>query len=212
MHSSKPSSSQKNSSSKPIPREDPDSCVLGSVQMCSACAARGALSALITSQSLGEELPCVIQDPVFAMENEYANLFRYCAFGENLNLDSPRIPRYLFLLDEYILFSDIGYWSSDPASNIILQQQNIRSHCNRTDSPGFPKGAIYETLTAPFNDISAVENLFESNKGEITAIILEPVVGNSTSWCIWREIMEMVAPTGPIYQAGFLNGNPLAMK
>ncbi|KAK9988855.1 hypothetical protein SO802_029094 [Lithocarpus litseifolius] len=26
-----------------------------------------------------------------------------------------------------------------------------------------------------------------------------------------REIMEMVAPTGPIYQAGFLSGNPLAM-
>nr|POE91813.1 glutamate-1-semialdehyde 2,1-aminomutase [Quercus suber] len=109
-----------------------------------------------------------------------------CAFGENLNLDSPRIPHYLFLLDEYILFNDIGYWSSDPASNIILQQQNIRSH--------------------------SVENLSETNQGEIAAIILEPVVGNSASWCIWREIMEMVAPTGPIYQAGFLNGNPLAMK
>nr|POE99546.1 glutamate-1-semialdehyde 2,1-aminomutase 2, chloroplastic [Quercus suber] len=150
----------------------------------------------------------------------------YCTFGENLNLDSPRIPHYLFLLGEYILFNDIGYWSSDPASNIILQQQNIRSHFLsthsplswgkvkswRTDSPGVQKGATYETLTAPFNDISAVENLFETNKGEIAAIILEPVVGNSASWCIWREIMEMVAPTGPIYQAGFLNGNPLAMK
>ena len=67
-------------------------------------------------------------------------------------------------------------------------------------------------LTAPFNVISAVENFFETNKGEIAAMILEPVVGNSASWCIWREIMEMVAPKGPIYQAGFLNGNPLAMK
>ncbi|XWS60226.1 hypothetical protein CRYUN_Cryun07bG0017600 [Craigia yunnanensis] len=47
------------------------------------------------------------------------------------------------------------------------------------DSPGVPKGATLETLTAPFNDISAVENLFNSNKGELVAIILEPVVGNS---------------------------------
>ena len=47
------------------------------------------------------------------------------------------------------------------------------------DSPGVPKGATYETLTAPFNDISAVEYLFETNKGEIAAMILEPGVGNS---------------------------------
>uniref|UniRef100_A0A7N2MXQ7 Glutamate-1-semialdehyde 2,1-aminomutase n=1 Tax=Quercus lobata TaxID=97700 RepID=A0A7N2MXQ7_QUELO len=100
------------------------------------------------------------------------------------------------------------------------------------DSPGVPKGATYETLTAPFNDISAVEYLFETNKGEIAAMILEPVVGNSgfiapkpeflnairkiTKEIVGayggrREIMEMVAPAGPMYQAGTLSGNPLAM-
>ena len=26
-----------------------------------------------------------------------------------------------------------------------------------------------------------------------------------------REIMEMIAPAGPVYQAGTLSGNPLAM-
>ena len=26
-----------------------------------------------------------------------------------------------------------------------------------------------------------------------------------------REIMEMIAPDGPVYQAGTLSGNPLAM-
>ncbi|GMY19183.1 glutamate-1-semialdehyde 2,1-aminomutase 2, chloroplastic-like [Fagus crenata] len=133
------------------------------------------------------------------------------------------------------------------------------------DSPGVPKGATYETLTAPFNDISAVENLFETNKGEIAGIILEPVVGNSGfiapkpeflnairkitkengALLIFDEVMtgfrlsyggaqeyfgitpdlstlgkviggglpiiEMVAPAGPMYQAGTLSGNPLAM-
>ncbi|GMY19228.1 glutamate-1-semialdehyde 2,1-aminomutase 2, chloroplastic-like [Fagus crenata] len=142
------------------------------------------------------------------------------------------------------------------------------------DSPGVPKGATYETLTAPFNDISAVENLFETNKGEIAGIILEPVVGNSgfiapepeflnairkitkengallifdevmTGFRLSyggaqeyfgitpdlstlgkviggglpvgayggrKEIMEMLAPAGPMYQAGTLSGNPFAM-
>ena len=27
-----------------------------------------------------------------------------------------------------------------------------------------------------------------------------------------REIMEMIAPLGPVYQAGTLSGNPLAMR
>lgn len=126
----------------------------------------------------------------------------------------------------------------------------------------------------PFNDISAVRKLFQSNKGEIAAVILEPVVGNSgfiapnpgfldelrkitkdndallvfdevmTGFRLAyggaqeyfgitpdlttlgkiiggglpvgayggrRDIVEMVAPAGPMYQAGTLSGNPLAM-
>jgi len=35
------------------------------------------------------------------------------------------------------------------------------------------------TLTALFNDILAIEKLFENHKGEIAALILEPAVGNS---------------------------------
>ncbi|EEC83939.1 hypothetical protein OsI_30021 [Oryza sativa Indica Group] len=142
------------------------------------------------------------------------------------------------------------------------------------DSPGVPKGATSETLTAPYNDVEAVKKLFEENKGQIAAVFLEPVVGNagfippqpgflnalrdltkqdgallvfdevmtgfrlayggaqeyfgitpdvSTLGKIIggglpvgayggrKDIMEMVAPAGPMYQAGTLSGNPLAM-
>ena len=142
------------------------------------------------------------------------------------------------------------------------------------DSPGVPKSTTANTLTAPYNDLEAVKALFDENPGEISGVILEPVVGNSgfivpdagflaglreitreqgallvfdevmTGFRIAyggaqakfgitpdlttlgkviggglpvgayggrKDIMEMVAPAGPMYQAGTLSGNPLAM-
>ncbi|MEH2067678.1 MAG: glutamate-1-semialdehyde 2,1-aminomutase [Nostoc sp.] len=142
------------------------------------------------------------------------------------------------------------------------------------DSPGVPKSATSNTLTAPYNDLEAVKALFAENKDEIAGVILEPVVGNAgfiapdagfleglrelthehgallvfdevmTGFRIGyggaqekfgitpdlttlgkviggglpvgayggrRDIMSMVAPAGPVYQAGTLSGNPLAM-
>jgi glutamate-1-semialdehyde 2,1-aminomutase len=44
--------------------------------------------------------------------------------------------------------------------------------------PGVTAGVAADTLTAPYNNLTAVEKLIEKNKGEIAAIIIEPVVGN----------------------------------
>lgn len=142
------------------------------------------------------------------------------------------------------------------------------------DSAGVPEGCAKDTLTATYNDFESVERLFEENKGQIAALILEPIAANmgvvlpdgdflkkireicdvnqtvliadevitgfrmgidgaqgllgikpdlSTFGKIIgggmpvgayggkREIMEMVAPCGPVYQAGTLSGNPVAM-
>lgn len=141
-------------------------------------------------------------------------------------------------------------------------------------SPGVPPGCSQDTLSATFNDLDSVNALVEANKGEVAAIIVEPVAGNmgcippkdgflqglrrlcddegivlifDEVMCGFRvapggaqerygvtadlvtmgkiigggmpvgayggkaEIMEVVAPTGPVYQAGTLSGNPLAM-
>lgn len=45
-------------------------------------------------------------------------------------------------------------------------------------APGLTKGTTQDTLIAAFNDIDAVKKLVEENRGEIAAIILEPVAGN----------------------------------
>ena len=142
------------------------------------------------------------------------------------------------------------------------------------DSPGVTKGTAKDTLLAPFNNLEKVKEVVEANKGEIAAIILEPVAGNMG--CVLpepgfleglraicddegivlifdevmtgfrlspggaqqlmdvtpdlttlgkiigggmpvgayggkAEIMEYVSPSGPVYQAGTLSGNPIAM-
>jgi len=44
--------------------------------------------------------------------------------------------------------------------------------------PGVPGGVSNDTLTAPYNDLVAVQQLAHDNKGEIAAIIIEPIAGN----------------------------------
>ncbi|RYF91760.1 MAG: glutamate-1-semialdehyde-2,1-aminomutase [Chitinophagaceae bacterium] len=44
--------------------------------------------------------------------------------------------------------------------------------------PGVTAGVANDTLTAPFNDLNAVEQLVQEHKGEIAALIVEPVAGN----------------------------------
>ncbi len=46
------------------------------------------------------------------------------------------------------------------------------------NSPGVTQGTANDTLTAPFNNLQAVEELVAANKGKVAAIILEPVAGN----------------------------------
>lgn len=142
------------------------------------------------------------------------------------------------------------------------------------DSPGVPSDATKSTFCAEYNNLDSVKKIFEDNKDQVAAVILEPVVGNSgfikpsqefleglremctangallvfdevmTGFRVAyggaqsyfgvtpdvttmgkviggglpvgayggrKDIMQQVAPAGPMYQAGTLSGNPLAM-
>ena len=142
------------------------------------------------------------------------------------------------------------------------------------DSAGVPEGCTQDTLTAVYNDLGSVDELFDSFGPEIAAVIVEPVAANMGvvlpeqdflpglrricdkygSLLIFdevitgfrlslsgaqgyfgikpdlttfgkiigggmpvgayggrKDVMEMIAPSGPVYQAGTLSGNPVAM-
>jgi glutamate-1-semialdehyde 2,1-aminomutase len=141
--------------------------------------------------------------------------------------------------------------------------------------PGVPQALAALTLNAPYNDVAAVEKLFDQHRDQIAAVIVEPVAANmgvvspmpgflqnlrdlttrhrsllifdevitgfrvcyggaQTSFGIVpdlttlgkiiggglpvaayggrRDLMDRIAPLGPVYQAGTLSGNPLAMS
>ena len=141
-------------------------------------------------------------------------------------------------------------------------------------SPGVPEDIAKLTITAPYNDLERLREIFAAEGENIAAVIIEPVAGNMgvvppkpgyleglreltkqydsllifdevitgfrLSWggaqefynispdltCLGKiiggglpvgayggkkEIMAQMAPVGPIYQAGTLSGNPLAM-
>ena len=46
------------------------------------------------------------------------------------------------------------------------------------DSSGVPKGCVQDTLTAEYNNLSSVEELFEKNKEQIACVIVEPIAAN----------------------------------
>ena len=142
------------------------------------------------------------------------------------------------------------------------------------NSPGVTSGTAKDTLSAGYNDLESVKELFAKYPEQIAAVILEPVTGNMgvvipepefiqglrdlcTQYgtvlifdevmtgfrlskggaqeilgitpdltCFGKiiggglpvgayggkqEIMDQLAPKGPVYQAGTLSGNPLAM-
>lgn len=142
------------------------------------------------------------------------------------------------------------------------------------DSAGVPAALAALTTTLPFNDLTAVEEVFHQKGSQIACIIIEPVPANAGLYLpepgfleglqalckqhgallIFDEVMtgfrlapggfqercgiqpdltalgkviggglpvgafggradlmDQLAPTGPVYQAGTLSGNPLAM-
>jgi glutamate-1-semialdehyde 2,1-aminomutase len=142
------------------------------------------------------------------------------------------------------------------------------------DSSGVTESSAMDTLVVSYNDIAAVEQVFEKFPDEVAAVIVEPVAANMglvppkpsflkmlravtkkfgallvfdevitgfrAAWggaqslfdikpdltCLGKiiggglpvgayggreEIMNLVSPLGPVYQAGTLSGNPLAM-
>ncbi len=216
-----------------------------------------------------------------ALETELAELIieampsvemvRFVNSGTEATMTALRLARAYTGRDKIVKFEGCYHGHADM---LLVQAGSGVATLGLPDSPGVPRGATGDTLTAPYNDLATVESLFAQYSDQIAAVIIEPVAGNMGvvppeegfleglrrmtrqhgallifdevmtgfrvahggaqtlygidpdlttlgkviggglpvgAYAGKRAIMEMVAPAGPMYQAGTLSGNPLAM-
>ncbi len=195
---------------------------------------------------------------------------RLVSSGTEATMAAIRLARAYTKRDKIIKFEGCYHGHGD--SFLIAAGSGVAT-LGTPDSPGVTQATARDTLTAVYNDVKSLEELFDANAGDIACVIVEPVVGNMglvipkkgyleavKSLCekhkallIFDEvmtgfrlsssgyqgicgikpdlttlgkiiggglpvgayggradIMEMIAPEGPVYQAGTLSGNPLA--
>jgi glutamate-1-semialdehyde 2,1-aminomutase len=196
---------------------------------------------------------------------------RFVNSGTEACMSAIRLARGFSKKEKIIKFAGCYHGHSDA---FLIQAGSGAITFGSPNSPGVTQGTAKDTLLAHFNDLDSVERLFNANKNEIAAIIVEPVAGNMGcippkegfleglrhlcdaneallifdevmtgfrlakggvqelkginadivcfgkviggglpvgAFAARNEIMEVLAPTGPVYQAGTLSGNPLAM-
>ncbi|WP_293894565.1 glutamate-1-semialdehyde 2,1-aminomutase [Flavobacterium sp.] len=196
---------------------------------------------------------------------------RFVNSGTEACMSAIRLARGFTKRDKIIKFAGCYHGHSD---SFLIQAGSGASTFGTPNSPGVTQGTAKDTLLAAFNDVENVKALFDANKSEIAAIIIEPVAGNMGcvpplagflqslrqlcdengtllifdevmtgfrlakggvqellnvradivcfgkviggglpvgAFAARKEIMDYLSPLGPVYQAGTLSGNPLAM-
>ena len=216
-----------------------------------------------------------------AMETEMAELVcslvpsmemvRMVSSGTEATMSAIRLARGYTGRDSIIKFEGCYHGHSD---SLLVKAGSGALTQGVPSSAGVPAAFAKHTLTLPFNDLAAVEQMLAEVGSEVACIIVEPVAGNMN--CVppapgyllglreqcdkhgvvlifdevmtgfrvalggaqahygvtpdlttfgkiigggmpvgcfggKRAIMERIAPLGPVYQAGTLSGNPLAM-
>ena len=191
--------------------------------------------------------------------------------GTEATMSAVRLARAYTSRDKIIKFDGCYHGHFD---SFLIRSGSGAMTLGEPNSPGVPKGIVADTLSAEYNDLQSVKDLFEKYPNDVAAVIVEPIAGNMgvippvedflpglrtlcsdfgallifdeviTGFRVDSggaqklfeiepditalgkiiggglpvgafggkgEIMEWMAPVGPVYQAGTLSGNPLAM-
>ena len=191
--------------------------------------------------------------------------------GTEATMSALRLARAATGRDQFLKFEGCYHGHADP---FLIAAGSGAATIGVPSSPGVPAAVVADTLLAPYNDLEAVERLFEAAGDSIAAVFVEPIAGNMNlvppvpgfleglrALCdrhgailvfdevmtgfrvAWggaqnvlgvrpdlttlgkviggglplaayagrRDLMQRIAPAGPVYQAGTLSGNPLAV-
>ena len=196
---------------------------------------------------------------------------RFVSSGTEATMSAVRVARAATRRDKIVKFEGCYHGHAD---GFLVQAGSGALTLGVPTSPGVPAAVAAETLLAKYNDLASVNALFDQYRGQIAAVIVEPIAGNigivppregflaglrdactrdgallifdevisgfraaaggaqqifgikPDLTCLGKiiggglpvgayggraDLMALVAPAGPVYQAGTLSGNPLAM-
>ncbi|MDQ2902518.1 MAG: glutamate-1-semialdehyde 2,1-aminomutase [Ktedonobacteraceae bacterium] len=102
-------------------------------------------------------------------------MVRFVNSGTEATMSALRLARAYTGRHKIIKF--IGCYHGH-ADMLLVQAGSGVATLGLPDSPGVPPEATVNTLSAPYNDSAAVEQLFRTYPQEIAAVIVEPVAAN----------------------------------
>jgi len=196
---------------------------------------------------------------------------RFVNSGTEAAMSAVRVARAATRREKIVKFAGCYHGHADP---FLVQAGSGALTLGVPTSPGVTRAAVADTLVADYNDLASVRRLFDANRDQIAALIVEPIAGNMgvvppadgflralreictaerallifdevisgfrasaggaqalvgvkpDLTCLGKiiggglpvgayggraDLMDLVSPSGPVYQAGTLSGNPLAM-
>jgi len=196
---------------------------------------------------------------------------RFVSSGTEAAMSAVRVARAATRRDKIVKLEGCYHGHAD---SFLVQAGSGALTLGVPTSPGVPAAAAADTLTAQYNHLDSVQSVVDANRGQIAAIIVEPIAGNMglvpprdgflsglrvlcdregivlvfdevisgfraapggaqqlfgvrpDLTCLGKiiggglpvgayggraDLMNLVSPAGPVYQAGTLSGNPLAM-
>ncbi len=103
------------------------------------------------------------------------DMIRMVSSGTEACMSALRLARGYTGRNKFIKFEGCYHGHADA---FLVKAGSGVATFNIQTVPGVTAGVANDTLTAPYNDLAAVQKLVDENKGEIAAIIIEPVAGN----------------------------------
>jgi glutamate-1-semialdehyde 2,1-aminomutase len=103
------------------------------------------------------------------------DLIRMVSSGTEACMSAIRLARGFTGRNKIIKFEGCYHGHAD---SFLVKAGSGVATFNIQTVPGVTAGVSADTLTAPYNDLEAVQQLVEAYKNEIAAIIVEPVAGN----------------------------------
>jgi glutamate-1-semialdehyde 2,1-aminomutase len=101
---------------------------------------------------------------------------RLVSSGTEAVMSALRVARAATGRDKILKFEGCYHGHAD---SLLVKAGSGVATLGLPDSPGVPKALAELTLTVPFNDFGALDEVFDAHSNQIAAAIVEPIVGNA---------------------------------